>query len=206
MARPRSFDEQEVLDAAVRQFRRSGFAGTSLEDISTATGLGRGSLYASFGDKHALFIKALTEYARQALAQVSDLLAGPDDTAADRLQAFLASGARFVLDDADRLGCMAGKFAHEVGNQDDEARTIIRAVFVDQQRLLRDCVAAAQRNGDLDPNTDPHTISVMILTLNRGFDVMAKGGLGRADLDAAAAQAFAGLPLTTSYRTRRQRR
>lgn len=203
MARPRSFDEQAVLDATMRQFRTAGYAGTSLDDISAATGLGRGSLYASFGGKHTLFIKALNEYVRQALIDVGGLLAGPDETAVDRLRGFIASGARFVADDAEHLGCMAGKFAHEVANQDDEARAIIRGVFVEQQRLIQDCVVAAQRNGDLDPDADPHTIGCMILSLNRGFDVMAKGGLDAVELDAAAEQAFRGLPLTARYRAGR---
>jgi AcrR family transcriptional regulator len=202
MARPRSFDERTVVDATMRQFRTAGYAATSLDDISAATGLGRGSLYATFGGKHALFMKSLAEYVRQIVADVRELLAGPDDTAAERLRDFLASGARFVIDDAERLGCMAGKFALEVGNQDDEARAVINGVFVEQQHLLRDCVIAAQRNGDLDPDADPEAIGVLILSLCRGFDVMAKGGLDAAALDAAAELAFQGLPLTSRYRAR----
>ncbi|MGW4642102.1 TetR/AcrR family transcriptional regulator [Sphaerisporangium sp. NPDC004334] len=202
MARPRGFDEQTVLETAMLRFRATGYAGTSLDDISAATGLGRGSLYASFGDKHTVFIKSLNEYVRQALAETRELLDGPDDTAVERLHGFLASGARFVLDDDERLGCMAGRFAHEVGTQDGKARDIIRGVFLEQQRILRDCVAAAQRHGDLAPEADARAIAVMILSLNRGFDVMAKGGMDGADLDAAAEQAFQGLPLTSRYRAR----
>jgi AcrR family transcriptional regulator len=206
MARPRSFDEHTVLDAAVRQFRTSGYAGTSLDDISAATGLGRGSLYASFGGKHTVFIKALREYVSNALARTRDQLTGPDDTAVDRLHAWMAGGARFVVDDVHRLGCMAGRFAHEVADQDDEAREIIRGVFTAQRDLLRDCVVAAQRHGDLDPDADPQAIGSLLLSLSRGFDVMAKGGLDAADLEAAAEQAFRGLPLTERYRTRRPTR
>jgi AcrR family transcriptional regulator len=203
MARPRSFDEQTVVDAAMRQFRTAGYAGTTLDNLSDATGLGRGSLYASFGGKHPLFVKALNAYARQILDNVRELLAGPDDGAMDRLHDFVAAGARFVIDDVERLGCMAGKFAHEVGNQDAEARAVIRDVFVDQQRLIRDCVLAAQRHGDLDPEADPGTIACLILSLSRGFDVMAKGGIDSADLDAAAERAFRDLPLTPQYEERR---
>src|SRR4051794_40039132 len=109
MARPRSFDEQTVIDAAMRRFRATGYAGTSLDDISAATGVGRGSLYASFGGKHTVFIRSLKEYVRRALIETRELLDGPDDTAIDRLHGFLAGGARFVLDDDERLGCMAGR-------------------------------------------------------------------------------------------------
>ncbi|WP_436536379.1 TetR/AcrR family transcriptional regulator [Actinoplanes sp. HUAS TT8] len=202
MARPRAFDEQTVLDAAVRQFRTGGYAGTSLDDISAATGVGRGSLYASFGDKHTVFIKALHEYVRQALIQTHDELDGPDETAVDRLRAWILAGAGFVLRDDEHFGCMAGKFALEVGDNDAQAHEIILGVFTEQQRVLADCVAAAQRHGDLDPAADGCAIACMILALNRGMDVMAKGGIGQDVLDDAAHLAFRGLPLTDAYRDR----
>ncbi|MEU2916445.1 TetR/AcrR family transcriptional regulator, partial [Streptomyces massasporeus] len=62
MARPRSFDPDHVLHAAERQFRTSGYNGTSVDDISTATGLGRGSLYAAFDGKHGVLMEAMTGY------------------------------------------------------------------------------------------------------------------------------------------------
>ena len=203
MARPRTFDEQTVLDAAVRQFRAGGYAGTSLDDISAATGLGRGSLYAAFGDKHTMFINARNEYVRRALADAAAAaLDGPDDTAIDRLHAWIAGGPGFVLDDDEHFGCMAGKFAVEVGARDDEAKTIIERVFARQQQYLSDCVTAAQRHGDLDPAADGCALACMILAPNRGMDVLAKGGVAREALDAAAEQAFRGLPLTAAYRNR----
>jgi len=57
MARPRSFDRDHVLHAAERQFRTTGYNGTSVDDISAATGLGRGSLYATFDGKHGVLLR-----------------------------------------------------------------------------------------------------------------------------------------------------
>src|SRR5918999_5563657 len=65
MARPKSFDEEAVLDQAVQLFRERGYEGTSLADLEAHLGLGRQSLYNSFGDKHALFLKALDLYRRE---------------------------------------------------------------------------------------------------------------------------------------------
>ncbi|GAA2709166.1 TetR/AcrR family transcriptional regulator [Actinoplanes palleronii] len=186
----------------MRQFRAGGYAGTSLDDISAATGLGRGSLYASFGDKHTVFIKALTEYVRQALVDTRAMLDGPDDSAIDRLHTWIVSGAGFVLDDDEHFGCMAGKFAVEVAETDQEAKALILGVFSQQQQILLDCVTAAQRHGDLAADANGCALACMILALNRGMDVMAKGGVARAALDAAAEQAFRGLPLTAAYRDR----
>ena len=75
MARPKSFDEEAVLDQAVQLFWERGYEGTSLADLEAHLGLGRQSLYNSFGDKHALFLKALDRYRRDiggaALAQLN---------------------------------------------------------------------------------------------------------------------------------------
>src|SRR5262245_35735682 len=108
MARPRSFDEQVVLDAAMRQFRRTGYAGTTLDDISTATGLGRGSLYSSFEGKHPLFLRTLDRYVEQTLATLEEKLSGPDEAAAERLRSYLLIAARRVAEDVDHTGCMGG--------------------------------------------------------------------------------------------------
>jgi AcrR family transcriptional regulator len=62
MARPRSFDRDHVLHAAERQFRTTGYNGTSVDDISAATGLGRGSLYAAFDGKHGVLLQAMAGF------------------------------------------------------------------------------------------------------------------------------------------------
>ena len=94
MGRPRSFDTATVLQAVEEQFRATGYAGTSLDDVAAATGLGRGSIYAAFGDKHELFMRSLTEYCERNEASVAAALDGPDDTALERLHAFLRARTR----------------------------------------------------------------------------------------------------------------
>ena len=70
MARPRKFVEDQVIEAARDQFWARGYAGTSLDDLVAATGLGRGSLYGAFGDKHVIFMRALDEYSTATMAAV----------------------------------------------------------------------------------------------------------------------------------------
>ena len=82
-----------VLRAVEEQFRATGYAGTSLDDVAAATGLGRGSIYAAFGDKHELFMRSLSEYCERNEASVAAALDGPDDTALERLHAFLLAQA-----------------------------------------------------------------------------------------------------------------
>ena len=78
MARPREFDEEEVLDRALDVFWRRGYGATSVEDLTAATGLGRGSLYAAFGDKETLFLTCLRRYHLRGQEVVSQALQQPD--------------------------------------------------------------------------------------------------------------------------------
>ncbi|MDI5904992.1 TetR/AcrR family transcriptional regulator, partial [Streptomyces sp. 12257] len=77
MARPRSFDPDHVLHAAERQFRTTGYNGTSVDDISAATGLGRGSLYAAFDGKHGVLLQAMTGYFARLGQRTPDTLEKP---------------------------------------------------------------------------------------------------------------------------------
>jgi TetR/AcrR family transcriptional repressor of nem operon len=196
MARPPSFDRQTVLRAVEHQFRRTGYAGTSMDDITAATGLGRGSLYAAFGDKHALFMQAFDEYCGRNEAIVLASLDGPDETALARLRDYLRGTVAFIAEDEDRLGCMAGKFAVEFNGQDAAANARICQDFSVLQAALEDCAQAAQRNGDLDRDVPAAEISLLLLTISRGIDVISKCGRDPSELIAVADRAFASLPLT----------
>jgi TetR/AcrR family transcriptional repressor of nem operon len=201
MARPPSFDKQQVLEAVERQFRKTGYDGTSLDDITKVTGLGRGSLYAAFGDKQNLFLQALGGYCDRTEAMVVADLAGPDDEALERLRNYLSSSVCLVFEDVDQLACMAGRFAIELDGRDDAAAARIKQDLDVLQRALVDCVEAAQRNGDLDPDVDSMEIGCLILTISRGITVVAKAGAEPALMTAVADRAFACLPLTRKPRT-----
>src|ERR1700752_3519798 len=74
MARPRSFDEQSVLQAVRDRFWDAGYAATSLDDLMQVSGLGKGSLYAAFGDKHQLFLRALRSYADNTASELREVI------------------------------------------------------------------------------------------------------------------------------------
>src|SRR5947209_19787950 len=118
MARPPGFDRTQVLEAVERQFRKTGYAGTSLDDLCAVTGLGRGSLYAAFGDKHSLFMAAFGSYCERNESVLLQMLAGPDDEALGRLHRMLTDSVGMVFDDREQLGCMVMKFAVELAGED----------------------------------------------------------------------------------------
>jgi AcrR family transcriptional regulator len=193
MSRARSFDAQAVLGVAERQFAKAGYAGTSIDDIVAATGLGRSSLYAAFGDKHDLFVGGLEAYCDRREAEIAAALEGPDARAFARLEAYLLGAARAVERHEDRVGCMAARFAVELGGHDDAAAERIQQDFTTIQAALRACIEAAQRHGDLDPAASAPVVARHLFAVARGFEVLASGGERRKDLEVSARSVLAGL-------------
>jgi TetR/AcrR family transcriptional repressor of nem operon len=196
MARPRSFDTETALSAAVDQFRATGYAGTSLDAIGAATGLGRGSLYAAFGDKHELFVRTLEDYCLRQQTAIASELSGTDEQALGRLHAFLSRAARVGLDEHNR-SCVATKSSVELENRDPAVAQHVSELFTSIRDAVTECVRAAQRDGDLDPTADSRQLADLIFTITRGLDVLSRT-TDRETLRQVADSAFRSLPLTQS--------
>src|SRR3977135_3598695 len=118
MGRPRSFDQDQVLRAVRDQFWSTGYAGTSMDDILAATGLGKGSLYGAFGDKHRLFVRVFDDYCTAVTEAVRRALEGPDDGAYERLRAHVLAAAEATASDVCLRGCLLAKGSAELAAQD----------------------------------------------------------------------------------------
>src|ERR1700737_3691650 len=106
VARPRGFDENEVLGAVRDQFWSTGYAGTSVDDILGATGLGKGSLYGAFGDKHRLFLRVFDNYCTAVTEATRRALDGPDAGAYRRLGSHVLAVADATAADISLRGCL----------------------------------------------------------------------------------------------------
>ena len=173
MARPRKFDEQDVLVAARRQFNETGYHGTSVDDLSRVTGLSKGSLYGAFGDKETLFRRVFEEYCADSEQGAAALLEGPDDQALDRLRDWLRAPAG----PTDRLGCLLAKATAELAWENDAIATRSLAAHEMLLGVCRQLVERAQRAGHLDPAADPEVLGGLILTTHRGLEALAKAGV-----------------------------
>ncbi|MEU8819940.1 TetR/AcrR family transcriptional regulator [Actinoplanes sp. NPDC048796] len=181
MARPRGFDEKQVLDAVRDQFWDAGYAATSLEDLMRVSGLGKGSLYAAFGDKHQLFLRALRGYTheqhdhlRQALAEAPRAL--------DALRKILEP----PIGDGPRRGCLMANSTLELGNADPEVLDHAHRTYETSTALIADGVARAQREGDLPADADPIALARALLAAQQGLLFMSRTGLDAAALTATA--------------------
>ncbi|TWP48008.1 TetR/AcrR family transcriptional regulator [Lentzea tibetensis] len=188
MARPRKFDEVTVLRAVRDQFWSTGYAGTSVDDVLAATGLGKGSLYGAFGDKHQLFVRVFDGYCTEVVDQVRKSLEGPDSTAFERLRAHVVA----VAAGSDLRGCLLAKGTTELAGQDADVTTRARRAFEELEDLLTRCVTQAQRHGDIAPDADPRALAGLLLAVLRGIEALGKAG--KTSLHEIAETALAVLP------------
>ncbi|HET7665686.1 MAG TPA: TetR/AcrR family transcriptional regulator [Mycobacterium sp.] len=194
MPRPRTFDESDVIAAARDEFWSRGFGATSVDDLTSATGLGKGSLYGAFGDKHALYLRALDDYISDSLDTVRDQLRDPAYSAYDRLVRHIRGQAKTIAADKARRGCMMAKSAAELSATDDTVQRAVERAYTTWTTELADCVKEAQRDGTIDKTQNPQALATAVLAFMRGQEALHKGGVKAAQLKASAEQMIALIP------------
>lgn len=189
MARPRQFDEDEVLRAVGDQFWDAGYAATSLQDLMRVSGLGKGSLYAAFGDKHELFLRVLRRYATAGDAALRDEL-GSAPRAVDALRDFVMAPVGDRDGVAAQRGCFLANSTCELVAVDPEVRAEARRVYEAITASVADCVARAQSQGDLPARPDPVETARALLAAQQGLVFMGRSGMA-IDVLAATARSLA---------------
>ncbi|MEB8336851.1 TetR/AcrR family transcriptional regulator [Streptomyces endophyticus] len=185
MARPRTFDEKQVLDAVQEQFWDAGYAATSLEDLMRVSGLGKGSLYAAFGDKRQLFFRVLRSYTDDRHGQLREALA-ETPRALDALRMLIEAPIDDPTGTGARRGCLMANSTCELGNADPEVLDHAHRSYETSTALIGDCVARAQREGDLPAAADPIALARALLAAQQGLVFMSRTGLDTAALTATA--------------------
>ncbi|MBO0610368.1 TetR/AcrR family transcriptional regulator [Myceligenerans salitolerans] len=194
MARPREFDEEAVLDIAGEQFWTKGYAGTSMDAIAGATGLGKGSLYGAFGGKHQLFLQIFDAYCARITDAVAKGLIGPDDGAYARLCAHIRAAAGEIAADTRHHGCFLAKGAAELSERDPDVTVRSRRALERIAAVLAEDIRAAQRHGDLDRGADADQLATLVLAVLRGIEALGKAGMDAGRLESVAETAISLLP------------
>ncbi|HEX3283487.1 MAG TPA: TetR/AcrR family transcriptional regulator [Mycobacterium sp.] len=194
MARPRKFAEGEVVTAARDEFWTRGYAATSVDDLTAATGLGKGSLYGAFGDKHGLYLRALDDYIASSLDEVRAQLQDPAFSAYDRLVRHLRMQVTALVADKNRRGCMMAKSAAELAGFDDAVEKRIERAYATWRDDLVACIKEGQRDGGIDANQNPQALAGTLLAFMRGQEALHKGGAKPAQLRAAANEMVSLIP------------
>lgn len=180
VARPRKFDHDSALEAAMQVFWRNGYEGTSIADLTAATGMQPGSLYAAFGGKADLFRKALERYCAGPAAFIHAALTEP--TAYRVVERILRGTAEFLTQPNMPRGCMTIDSALTCGEEAAAMRGHLIELRVREQQALTRRLKRAQREGELAAGEHPATLAAFINTVFQGMTVQAINGASRHEL------------------------
>jgi AcrR family transcriptional regulator len=184
--RPRAFDPDVALAQAVDAFWDAGFAATSLDDLTEATGMNRPSLYGAFGDKHALYRKAFDVYSERTRAAFAAVFS-VDEPLRDALRKVYDTGiAIYLSGDNGPRGCFIIGTAVAQAVTDPGVRAALAAVLREIDDAFRARIARAQRGGELSADADPAVLAKVASATLYSLTVHARAGLGRPALDAIA--------------------
>jgi AcrR family transcriptional regulator len=191
MGRKLSFDIDAALDAAMGVFWEKGYEGSSLDDLTEAMGIGRPSLYHSFGSKEQLFRQVLRRYERQKLGFAWLALRLP--TVRQVVGAFIDGFVTLATCPYEPKGCLG---THAVIACSDDAAPV-RTLILARRQVYLNALARrfrqAKREGDIARDADPVVIACYVMTVVNGLAIQAKYGLDRATLAKTAEMAIAAL-------------
>lgn len=192
MGRRREFDINQALDAVLCVFWRKGYEGASYTDLTAAAGVERPALYAAFGNKEALFRRALARYYDRYMRFVPEALALPTsrEVAAHILRGTVELNTRYP----DRTGCLHINGALAVSDDAEPVRQALIDVRAAGEAQLRARFEQAKKEGDLPATAQADVLAAFVMAVSHGIAVQAKAGFGRDILAAVAEQALAGWP------------
>jgi TetR/AcrR family transcriptional repressor of nem operon len=186
MARPREFDETEVLEAALGVFRAKGFDGATLAELEQATGLGRGSLYGAFGDKRALFLKVLGRYLETALEHRLEALRARG-AGRDAIVAVFRAIAREATVDREHKGCLVTNCSVELADRDPDFACQAARGLDRSEHAFTAAIRTGQSRGEIAPSRDPVRLARFLTVCMEGMLVLARIRPDPAWLDDAVA-------------------
>lgn len=192
VGRPRAFDVNKALDCALQVFREKGYEGASLSDLTEAMGINRPSLYAAFGDKEALFRKALDRYTAGPAAYIREALEQP--TARAVVEKILRGAAELQTNPRNPRGCLIVQGALACGEVAEPIRQELILRRHEGEAALRRRLLRAKSEGDLPPDSSPADLARFVTTVLYGMAVQASGGASRRELDRVAQAALRAWP------------
>ena len=181
--RPRAFDEQTVLDRAAEVFWRHGYEGASLSSLTSAMGINRPSLYATFGSKEELFRRAFARYHETNLANARAALEQPTANAA--VESFLRASADALTADDHPAGCLSIQGGLSCSPENTRISEMLAAGRAATETALEERLSRAAKEGDLPEGVDSRALARFVMALSEGHAVHAAAGASREDLQAS---------------------
>ncbi len=189
--RPRAYDPETALQRATEAFWKNGYSGTSLDDIAAATGMNRPSLYAAFGDKQKLYLKALAHYWELRLSEMREALAGDRVLDEALMSVYEAALSIYFSGEARPRGCFVIGTAVTEAVDDSNIRDSLAAGILafDADFAIR--FRRAQEQGELKRDADPAVLAVLATATMHTIAIRARAGVPRSELRELARKAVA---------------
>lgn len=182
--RPRAYEPDVALGKALDLFRRQGFAATSLDDLSEATGMNRPSLYGAFGDKRELYIKSYQRYREDARASMVEIFR-QEMPVRQRLERIYASALNIYLSgETGPRGCFTVVTAASEAVGDPEIRTMVLEGLSELDKAFANCFRRAKEKGELPASADPAALAQLASATVHSIAIRSRARVSRKELEA----------------------
>jgi AcrR family transcriptional regulator len=172
--RPREFDVDEALASALRVFWQRGYEGASMTELTAEMGITKPSLYAAFGNKEALFKKALDLYEREKMAYMAPALEEP--TSRRMAERLLTGALHMQTSSCDPKGCLGVISTMACGQEAESVREFVIERQQKTRQLMIDRLQRAKDEGDLPADIEPEALSRYMIAVMQGLSVQASAG------------------------------
>jgi AcrR family transcriptional regulator len=182
--RPRAYQPEIALAKALDLFRKDGFAATSLDDLSAATGMNRPSLYGAFGDKRELYIKSYERYRADARAAMIDIFSDELPIRRRLERIFAVALDIYLSGDAGPRGCFTVMTAASEAVSDPEIRAMVLEGLSELDKAFTACFRLAKENGELPQTADPVVLARLASATIHSIAIRARARVPRKELEA----------------------
>jgi AcrR family transcriptional regulator len=180
--RPRGFKPETALNQAMDVFWKDGFAATSLDDVSAATGLNRPSLYGAFGDKRALYLQAYSQYRKHVNEVFAPLFAASEPLCVKLKRILMAALDLYLSGEEGPRGCFTVLTASSDAIADPEIHGLVAQAIDGADRAFGRLFADARAAGELPPNADARRLACMASATIHTLSIRARARVPRAEL------------------------
>ena len=182
--RPRAYQPEIALGKALDLFRKDGFAATSLDDLSAATGMNRPSLYGAFGDKRELYIKSYRRYRADARAAMADIFRDELPIRQRLARIYAVALDIYLSGESGPRGCFTVMTAASEAVSDPDIRAMVLEGFAELDKAFAACFRLAQEKGELPDNADPAVLAQLASATIHTIAIRARARVPRKELEA----------------------
>jgi TetR/AcrR family transcriptional regulator, copper-responsive repressor len=182
--RPRAYQPEIALAKALDLFRKDGFAATSLDDLSAATGMNRPSLYGAFGDKRELYIKSYQRYRADARAAMIDIFRDESPIRARLERIYAVALDIYLSGESGPRGCFTVMTAASEAVADPDIRAMVLEGFGELDKAFAACFRLAKEKGELPDGADPAVLAQLASATIHTIAIRARARVPRKELEA----------------------